>query len=96
MGKRRQTTGTEADNMSTVEDSIIAAALQAFGVPEEYCLASNYDSNTGIVTIVTHGGRKVQWFDGAEVERHLTEVEITGINPENARRKPITGAGRKR
>ncbi|MHC1726505.1 MAG: hypothetical protein AB9866_10925 [Syntrophobacteraceae bacterium] len=96
MGKRRQMTGTEADGMATTEDSIIAEALQAYGIPEQYCFASNFNSDTGIVTIVTHGGKKVRWFEGCEVERQLSEIEVAGINPENARRKPITGGGRKK
>jgi hypothetical protein len=72
------------------KDEAIAAALKIFGIPEQYVLSAKCDPEAHRVTIVTHGGKRVSW-SGEEDIRPLTRIEITGVNPENARRKPITG-----
>lgn len=72
------------------EFEAIQAALQAFGIPEEFVMLARRDPESGRVTVVTHGGKKVVWSGEGEVQP-LTQIEITGINPENAKRRPLTG-----
>jgi hypothetical protein len=69
----------------------LKAALEAHGVDPRHVLSSRHDAATGVVIFVTNGGKKVQWKEG-EKAASLSEIEITGVNPENAKRRPITGA----
>lgn len=69
----------------------IREACEAYGIEEEYLLDAVVREET--VTLITAGGFKVTWSQGMEVSP-LTRIQITGINPENAKRKPITGGKR--
>jgi len=62
------------------------------GIDPKYVFSATVMSD-GEVVIVTNGGSKVRWVEGQDAPK-LTPVQITGINPENARRKPITGKGK--
>lgn len=71
------------------DGALLKEALKAYGIDPKYVLGSRVDSE-GKVTIVTHGGKKVSWKRGSKVDE-LTAVEVTGIDPDRPKRKPITG-----
>lgn len=69
--------------------ALLKEALKAYGIAEKYVHGSRVDVE-GKVTIVTHGGKKVAWKKGMEVEP-LTTIQVTGIDPDRQKRKPLTG-----
>ncbi len=71
----------------------IREACTAYGIDPEYLMGRFYDELTGEVMLVTHGGKKVSWRAGMTVAK-LSAIEVTGVNPEWARRKVITGPGK--
>ena len=74
----------------TKDVDLIAEACKAYGIAPKYVFASCIDELTGEAVIVTHGGKKVRYKSGVEVEK-LNDIAITGINPAAAKRKPIAG-----
>lgn len=74
------------------EGNPVQLACEAYGIDPKHVFASGIDRETGVVTIVTAGGKKVRW-NGEKVEK-LSAIEITGINP--VKRKPVMGKGVKR
>lgn len=93
----RKTDGPSTDyelNLIVPSDDLkaaaIAAACEAYGINPQYLLSSKFDVATQTVMLLTHGGKKVKWRDGMDVSA-LSEIEITGVNPANANRKPIAG-----
>jgi len=82
---------TEEHLMGSDSEDQIAAACEAYGITEEHLMGSACAD--GVVTLVTIGGSKVTWQHGMEV-KPLTSIQITGINPANDHRKPITGGKR--
>lgn len=76
--------------LSTAEKKLIAEAVDAYGIADEFVFAAGIDKETGHAVIVTNGGAKVKYAEGDEVEP-LTQIQITGINPEAEKRKPIAG-----
>ena len=68
---------------------VFEAALKAYGIAKKYVLGCGIDRETDVATIVTHGGAKVIYKLGDEVEP-LPQVLVTGIR-QAAARKPITG-----
>lgn len=70
------------------ESTLLKKALKAFGIDEKYLLSHRVKGSS--VILVTKGGSKVIFKPGAKIHK-LTAIQITGINPENARRKPIVG-----
>jgi len=73
---------------------VIQAACDAYGILKDYLAGAGIDRESGQVTLVTNGGKKVRWNEGDKVEK-LADIAITGINPANAKRKPITGKKKK-
>lgn len=88
------TTAEIDEPLSPKEMALIDAACAAYGVPAEHLLAANVDRATGEAVLVTNGGAKVRFAKGQEVAK-LSEIRITGINP-NPKRRQITGAGAKK
>ena len=82
--------GSETDLKS---DRIVAEACSAYGIDRKHLFHSRMDQATGELVLLTNGGRKVRWKKGMEVDQ-LSEIEITGINPEWKKRKPIAGKKR--
>jgi len=96
MGKKRDVVdGVGAIHESPVLDggelTPVEMACAAYGIEPKYLLGSRMDGES--VILVTVGGSKVVWTPGAPITP-LTRVQITGINPANANRKPITGGKR--
>lgn len=87
--------GSEDGRISsgTHDDEIVEGLREAYGIPREYLLLGRVDAVTGEVVLVTHGGKKIRHREGDE-PMPLSEIEITGINPENARRKVVAGKKR--
>lgn len=56
---------------------LISKACKAYGIDEQYVLGSGIDAVTGEAIIVTHGGKKVRYREGASVTE-LTPTEVTG------------------
>lgn len=75
-----------------IDPELIGEACEAFGIHPSHVLSSGID-DSGAVVIITHGGKKVRWYEGQEVAP-LSEIEITGINPAAKRKKPIAGRAR--
>lgn len=75
------------------KEKLVVEACKAYEIPAKYLFASSVD-DAGTVTLLTHGGKRVRWSKGMEAVVPLTQIEITGINPELAKRKPITGKKR--
>lgn len=79
--------------LSEEEQGAIDALCKEMGISPEFVFASNVDRGTGAVTVLTNGGARVCVAPGDEIPR-LTEIQITGVNPELARRKPVAGKKR--
>ena len=69
---------------------IVAEAIKAYGIDQEYVFASKSYPETGEAVILTHGGSEVRYKRG-DTPVPLSETAITGINPEMAKRKVIAG-----
>jgi len=81
--------GPESTNTGDFK-GLIAEACRAYGIDKKFVLSSRMDGDAAI--IVTQGGAKVQYRKGDEVEK-LSPIRVTGVNPENERRKPVAGKG---
>lgn len=101
MGKKRDVKQGGVDLVDSVDvvdgvddggENLIETACAAYGINPDEDLLGCRESN-GVVTLVTVGGAKVLWQPGMKITP-LSAVAITGINPANARRKPITGGKR--
>jgi|GEM_PF-2865930 len=73
---------------------LVAEACAAYGIAPEYLFAGRIDAETGEAVIVTRGGAKVRFKAGASV-RPLSEIAVTGVNPEWAKKKVIAGKEKK-
>jgi len=80
-----------ADEKQKKEQAAIKEACKAYGITNQYLLASRVDGKE--VVLVTVGGKKVR-YSGAKVER-LDRIAITGVNPALAKRKVIAGKSKK-
>jgi len=76
--------------LSKADLKLIADAVDAYKIPSEYILSSGIDSQTGEAVLVTYGGAKVKFSKGTVIVP-LNQVQITGINPDAKKRKPIAG-----
>lgn len=74
------------------DEKLIADACEAYGIAPKYVLGSAVKD--GLATIVTHGGVKVKYRKGDEVEK-LPAIKVSGIDPNAKPRKPITGGAKK-
>jgi hypothetical protein len=87
---KKKAEGTKAEEKEKKQPPLIAEACKAYGIDSEYVFSSGIDKETGEAVIVTNGGKRVRYAKGDEVVE-LSQIEITGINPEWKKRKPITG-----
>lgn len=85
----------EAIETNEIGDKIMALALAAFGIALKYVFASKFYPETGEAVILTNGGSKVRYRAG-DKPMPLSEIAVTGINPEAAKRKVIAGKAGKR
>lgn len=83
----------EKPELTAAEKKLIAEACDVYGIGDKYVFAAGIDKEAARPTavIVTAGGAKVRYAAGDTVELPLTEIRITGVNPEAARRKVIAG-----
>jgi hypothetical protein len=73
------------------DKAMVAAACKAYGIDEKYLLScSTYPDGT--VVLLTHGGSKVSWKKGDEVDP-LDPVQVDGII--RKKMKPVTGVKKK-
>lgn len=79
--------------LTKTELALIDEGCRAWGIEEQYVFSSGIEAETGLAVIVTQGGKKVTYAKGDPGGR-LSEIEITGVNPEWGKKKVI--AGRKR
>jgi len=82
----------DVQELSKKDAKLIADGCEAYGIPKEHLFNSRVFD--GIATLVTNGGKKVKFKAGQAVEK-LKEIQITGINPDWKKKKPITGAAKK-
>ncbi len=73
--------------------ALIDEACKAYGIASKYVFSSRIDEETGEAVVLTNGGSKVRFKSGDKVEK-LSDIQITGINPAAAKRKPIVGKAR--
>lgn len=102
MAKLKKDSGQELDDLVMRTDSEpelkqesddpVEAACEAYGIDRRFLMGSRVHPDRS-VTLVTAGGAKVTRRHG-ETVRPLSAISVTGINPENDRRKPITGGKR--
>lgn len=85
MTAKTEKTGIEKPN------ALIIEACKAYGIDQKYVLASRIDKETGEAVIVTHGGAKVRFVKGDEVEP-LDPVRVDGV----IRKKMKVVAGKKK
>lgn len=71
---------------------LMQEALDAYGIAREHVFAASYDPERNTVSILTRGGVRVR-YHGQKIEDkdRLDPIQVTGINPEAAKRKPIAG-----
>lgn len=79
--------------LSKEDLKLIDEACKAYKVPSEYVMNSRIDA-AGHAVILTKGGAKVRYAKGMEVEP-LSQIRITGVNPDAKKRKPIAGKVKK-
>lgn len=95
MAKKKDETAPDVETRKEAEaiseQDLIDIACEAYDIPAD-CLLDGLVRD-GVVTLITVGGSKVTWSSGQEITP-LTRVQITGVNPANANRKPITGGKR--
>lgn len=72
--------------------ALIDKACEAYGIDPKYLFGSRVDGDE--VVLVTNGGKKVRYKASDEVEP-LGVIAVTGINPENEKRKVIAGKKKK-
>lgn len=75
-------------------EELIAAACEACGIAPKYVFASRIDAQTGEAVVVTQGGSKVR-FKAGDKPAPLSQIAVTGINPEWAKKKVIAGKEKK-
>jgi hypothetical protein len=68
---------------------LIAQGCKAYGIDPKYLFSSRIDDTTGEAILVTHGGSKVRYQAGQDVEK-LNSIAVTGINPK-PKKEPIAG-----
>ena len=94
--KKQTDTGVEVKveekpEPTPAEKKLIAAGCKAFGIAQKHVLSSKvYDGKE--VVIVTHGGAKVRFKDGDEVEP-LDPIRVDGVI--RKKMKPVTGGKKK-
>ena len=80
----------EDEKGGSADEELIAAACGAFGIAAKYVFASRVDKATGEAVVLTNGGSKVRFKAGDKVAP-LSQIAVTGINPEWAKKKVIAG-----
>ena len=88
--KKADAEAKKAEAGEKKQPALIAEGCKAYGIDKKYVFASGINKETGEAVIVTDGGKKVRYAKGDEVAE-LSQIEITGVNPEWKKRKPITG-----
>lgn len=78
------------EEKNEIGDKLFIEACKDYGIDPKYVIGKRYDDATGEVVIVTIGGSKVRWKQGAKVNA-LDEIAITGMNQKAAKRKVIAG-----
>jgi len=84
----------EEPELSEEDLAVIKAGCEAYGIESRFVFNARIDRLSGEAVILTNGGKKVRYLPGYEEKkdfRKLNEIEVTGINPKNEKRKPITG-----
>lgn len=76
------------------EDKLIDEGCKAYGIAPKYVLSSRIDTQTGEAVILTKGGSKVR-FKAGDKPQPLSEIAVTGINPNWAKKKVIAGKEKK-
>jgi len=76
------------NGLTKAQKALIKEACEAYGIDQQYVLASNV--RDGVAVVLTHGGSKVRYAKGDKVEP-LNQVQVTGVNPALAKRKPLAG-----
>jgi hypothetical protein len=87
--KKKQDEGSRS-----ADDKLIAAACEAYGIPAKYVFAGRIDARTGEAVILTQGGSKVR-FKAGDKPAPLSQIAVTGVNPEWAKKKVIAGKEKK-
>ena len=67
----------EEKPISKEEQKLIDEGCKAYGIPKEFLFHKRIDREKGQVVLVTHGGKKVRYSKGMEVEP-LTQVQVDG------------------
>ena len=67
----------EEKPLSKEEQKLIDEGCKAYGIPKEFLFHKRIDREKGQVVLVTHGGKKVRYSKGMEVEP-LTQVQVDG------------------
>jgi len=73
---------------------LLKKACRAYGIDERHVFSSRYDEAAQCVVVVTAGGTRVRFSEKDQVERKLSDIQVTGINPDLERRKPVAGKKR--
>jgi hypothetical protein len=61
---------------------IVEDTLKSYEIPPQCVLSSRYDEPSDTVIFVTNGGKKISHKVGEAIERKLTEVEMSGVLPQ--------------
>lgn len=63
-------------------ETLLDEALKIYGIPKEHVFSSKVYEETKEVVIVTNGGKKLRHRKGDPAKVKLSEVDITGILPD--------------
>ena len=78
------------------EERLIQAACAAYKIDSEHVVKARIED--GAAVVLTVGGARIRYRHGDEGEKGfkpLSQIQVTGINPENEKRKPLVGRGSK-
>ena len=79
------------ETLSESDIALIEAGCEAYDIAPEFVFSSGIDRETGEAVILTNGGKRVRFARGQTDVAPLTQIEITGINPDLKKRKPVAG-----
>lgn len=82
--------------ISEADMKLIEEACMAHGIDSEYVNKARIEDGSAVV--MTVGGARIRYRPGdvrAEGFKRLSQIQVTGVNPEARKRKPIVGRGAK-
>ena len=88
--------GSDEPELTEADLELIAAACNAYHIEDKFVFKARIED--GAAVVITAGGARVKYHAGDEEAEDfvpLSFVQVTGINPNAKKRKPIAGKDRR-